>query len=365
MKLVSVAELKPDMVLGKPIYSSDGKLLLGAGVSLSQRFVERLMDLGFYSVYVNDEDYNNIIIKDLISERTRLDARQIVSASLSKVERNNNVDSRQIKSVINNLMDELLANRHLLVQLMDIRSIDEKEYTFNHSVNVTVLSLLTGIAKGYNQIQLQELGTGALLHDVGKSGVNQDIFSKREPLTPQEFEEVRKHSMKGFDILRKQNDISLISSAVALQHHERYNGSGYPQGLKGTEIHEYARIVGIADVYDALTSDRHFRKRYYPHQAAEFIMGLAGHYFDPKLVELFLENIAIYPAGTTVTLSNGQRCIVIDCQKKFPTRPMVRILNPGGYDHLNEINLLELPSLFIREVENCASYEEKPLSMGS
>lgn len=365
MKLVSVAELKPDMVLGKPIYSSDGKLLLGAGVSLSQRFVERLMALGFYSVYVNDEDYKDIIIKDLVSERTRLEARQVISSSLAKVDRNTTLDSRQIKNTVNNLMDELLANRHLLVQLMDIRSIDEKEYTFNHSVNVAVLSLLTGIAKGYNQIQLQELGTGALLHDVGKSGINQDIYAKRDPLTPQEFEEVRTHSMKGFDILRKQNDISLISSAVALQHHERYNGSGYPQGLKGTNIHEYARIVGIADVYDALTSDRHFRKRYYPHQAAEFIMGLAGHYFDPQLVEIFLENIAIYPAGTTVTLSNGQHCIVIDCQKKFPTRPMVRILNPGGYDHLFEINLLDQPSLFIREVENCASYEQKPLNMGS
>ena len=156
--------------------------------------------------------------------------------------------------MVDQIIDELLADLSVLVNLTDIRTFDD--YTFASLSNVSVLAIMTGITMGYNDLQLKELGVGAILHDLGKIRIDKSILSKTGELSKEEYEEVKRHPVYGFEILRQYQDVSLLSANVAFQHHERWDGSGYPRGLSGENILEYARIVAACDVYDALLADR-------------------------------------------------------------------------------------------------------------
>lgn len=142
---------------------------------------------------------------------------------------------------------------------------------FYHSVNVATIAGVIGIAKGYRPQQLLDLGIGALLFDIGMTQLPDELWRKKGELTKEETEIVRRHTYLGFELLRRQRNISLFSAHCALQHHERCDGNGYPRPLSGDDIHEYARIVAIADVFDALTSARYHRRQYSPHEAAEYL----------------------------------------------------------------------------------------------
>jgi HD-GYP domain-containing protein (c-di-GMP phosphodiesterase class II) len=152
----------------------------------------------------------------------------------------------------------------------------------------------------------------------------------------------------------RNRDYSILSAHVALQHHEKWRGEGYPRGLKGTEIHEFARITAIADVYDALSSERAYRNALQPYQAYEYILAQSGVQFDPKIVKVFRKLVAVYPTGTGVSLSNGLRGNVIRQNINLPTRPVVRAIFKGNepLDNYVDYDLSQHLSLMITKVEN-------------
>jgi HD-GYP domain-containing protein (c-di-GMP phosphodiesterase class II) len=170
---------------------------------------------------------------------------------------------------------------------------------------------MTGISLEYDELKLRDLGVGALLHDIGKIEIDPEILNKSGRLLPEEAVEIKGHPIKGFEILRKNPDISLISAHCAYQHHERFDGSGYPRRLNGEQIHEFAHIVAIADVYDALTSDVSYRRAVPVYEAIAIILKASGTLFDENLVNYFIENIAIYPIGTVVRLNTNQIGVVV------------------------------------------------------
>ncbi|MBC7343394.1 MAG: HD-GYP domain-containing protein [Clostridia bacterium] len=352
MRKMPVQFLQPGMRVGRAIYSADGRVLLNAGVVLRPRFIEALKDLGISSIYIEDKDLEGVEIVEAISESTRLEATKMVRDLMEGVKNGYPViiEAERVNRVIGNMIDELLKQHDLIVDLADIRVTDE--YTFGHSVNVCVLSLLTGITLNYSRSNLEQLGMGAILHDLGKTRVPEHILNKPGPLTPEEFSEIKKHTIDGFTLLSEQN-LPPSTARVALEHHERYNGGGYPQGLKGTEIHDYARVVGIADVYDALTTDRVYRKAYPPNEAYELIAGSGNHAYDYQIVTAFLSNVAAYPVGTYVQLNTGEIGIVTGTPRKKSQRPNVRILyDPCGQRmrHPHEVALAEELSLSITQV---------------
>jgi HD-GYP domain-containing protein (c-di-GMP phosphodiesterase class II) len=179
---------------------------------------------------------------------------------------------------------------------------------------------------GYDEEKLKELGIGAMLHDVGKTRIPIEILNKPGGLTDEEFEIIKKHTNIGYEILKKSNMLSTYASYIALTHHERYDGKGYPLGLKGNEVHEFARIVSVADVYDAITSDRVYKRRIKINEAVEYLIGMGDHQFDYNIVRNFIEHVTIYPPGTCVLLNTGDKAIVVDINRKYPNRPIVRIL---------------------------------------
>ena len=201
------------------------------------------------------------------------------------------------------MLQDLITREDVMVSLTNIQATDA--YLFQHSVNVAILSGIMGLAKGYNRQQLEELGMGALLFDIGMTRLPKNMLNKNAALTLEERLIMEKHTEEGFNIIRAQHDISLLSAHCAFQHHERYDGSGYPRRLKADAIHEYAQIVGLADVYDALTSPRPHRRRYTPTEAIEFLFAAGNTYFDLDLIKTFCKHISIYPVATTVQIGRA------------------------------------------------------------
>ncbi|MFZ5642149.1 MAG: HD-GYP domain-containing protein [Bacillota bacterium] len=336
MRRLSIHSLYPGMKVARTLYSKNGQALLKAGTVLTGKYIERLKILGIQSLYIEDGLIPDVEVNDVIQEETRTRAICLVKSIIGQEKDNpatvlkrSAILSREIESTISDIIDQLLDNRKTVVNLVDIRTYDE--YTFGHSVNVCVLSVMTGISMGLTKQRLNALAMGTLMHDVGKILIPQEILNKPGALTPDEFEELKKHCFYGNKILKSGNILGALAASVALQHHERYNGQGYPRGLKGKEIHEFSRIAGIADTYDAIIVDRVYRKAVAPKEAWELIAGSGGSLFDGEITKVFLSHIAAYPVGTIVRLNTGEVGAVIENIKDYSNLPRVRLLfDPRG-----------------------------------
>lgn len=360
MRKVPIDQVQPGMVLGRSILTLNNSVLVRDGVRLLPEIITSLRRKGVPALYVRDEDLDaDVEVRDVVSESSRkravITVQGIVQALTEDVKRGRPVgralQDPRIRQVTENLLDDVLRNREMAISLADIRSMDD--FHFAHSVHVCILSMMTGVSLGYDPGRLRDLGMGALLHDIGNIRVRPEIINKRGPLSPEELEEQKKHAEYGFEILRRQPDLSLLAAHVAFQHHERHNGDGYPRGLRGDEIHEMARIVSVVDTFDALTADRPYRRAYLPHEAAEMLSVSGAYLFDHRIVAAFLENVAPYPVGSWVQLSDGSTGVVTRVTKRSTSRPTVRlIIDPQGgrYQPPRDINLADHPTIFVTRV---------------
>jgi len=350
MRLVSIDNIKPGVCLARNIYDGSGRVLLCQGAALTSHYISRLRQMGICSIYI-DDGTAVLHVEDIVSEKARIEVIKITKKALLKVKAGNTVEVKEVRQAISDLIDEIIANRAMMVHLSDIRSFNDP--VFAHSVNVCILSLLTGLAMGFDQLKLKELGTGALLHDIGKTLLPEKLLNKRIPYTPEEQNLLQKHTDYGFEILRSSENISSLAAHVAWQHHEKFNGNGYPRGLSGKDILEFARIVAVADTYDDMSIDLPYRKRRLPHEVIDYIRAAQGRDFDPEIASLFIRNIAPYPIGSVVQLNTGAKGIVMEVKKAFPTRPTVQLL----YDEKGRriegcevVDLMQELTLFVETV---------------
>ncbi len=358
MQKVAAIHLQSGMAVARNIYSTDGVLLLSADTVLTPAHIERLQQFDLTSIYIKNPFTDRITANDLfdtipevVREETRVQAVQVVHSAFQNFVVNREFDTQPFKETAEFLIKEIIENRGAMIHLTDLRARDG--YTFGHSVNVCVLSTLTGMKLGYDMFKLRELALGALLHDTGKMLVPKDILLKPGPLTAEERQIMEQHPDFGFDILRRQEEIPLVSAHIAFQHHEKFDGSGYSRNLGGADIHEYARIVAIADVYDAITSDRPYKEANLPYEAYEIMTSLANTHFDPFILRLFLNQIAIYPLESIVQLNTGEIAIVVKVLPGLQTRPTLRIIfDENGYHLTNgrEIDLTKELTLFINKI---------------
>ena len=324
MRRVNIDSIQFGVKLARTIFNSDGGVLLTKGVELKELYVEKLRNHGVSEVYLEDDISAGVHVHDVIHDQTRNEAVVLAKNTMLNYNFSASFDVENVKIMVNSIIDELLGNDDILYHLSEIKSVDD--YTFEHSVNVCILSLITGIGLGFDISRLRELGTGAMLHDIGKLCISQEILKKPSQLTVDEFEEIKKHTVFGYEILKKSERVSLVSAYIAFGHHERFDGSGYPLQLKNENIQLCARIAAVADVYDALTSDRVYRKKLRPNEVYEYITSLGANHFDPRVIESFVKYVTIYPIGTGVLLNTRERALVIQPNKNLPTRPVVRIV---------------------------------------
>ncbi|MCA1055532.1 HD-GYP domain-containing protein [Rossellomorea aquimaris] len=336
MRLISTRALRPGMVMATTVYNVRGNALIQRNVAITDRMIYRLQELNIQYVYIEDSLSAGIMATETVPTRVRQEAVTGIEAVFrrideTKVPKNLVVledSARQLKSIIDVVLKEIKGNDDLLTVLTDVFTYDS--YVFHHSFNVTLYTLSIGIELRLSPRQLEELGIGAILHDVGKMLVSEEILMKPGKLTEEEFEEVQKHTEHGFDILRKLQSVSLMVAHCAYQHHERLDGSGYPRGLKGDDIHPFAKIIAVADVFDAMTSNRVYRKAMLPHEALEILFAGSGTLFDKNVVEAFRRSVAIYPNGMVVELNDGKKGIVTDQNKGLTERPVIRVLEDKG-----------------------------------
>jgi HD-GYP domain-containing protein (c-di-GMP phosphodiesterase class II) len=340
MKKVIIDKVSEGAKLAKAILSPEGRVLLQPGVKLRKSLLNKLKAHNVYELFIEDKISSDIEVRDAICQQTRIEAKNLVKQLMNDYASSNSINIGPLKGSVDKMIEELLSNRDLLVSLSNIRCVDD--YTFEHSVNVCILSLATGVGLGYDRRCLKELGVGAILHDIGKLKVPEEILKKPSRLTAEEFEEIKKHTIYGYKILRENKDISIRSALIALSHHERIDGSGYPLKLLDKDIHQFGKIVAVADVYDALTSDRVYRDKLNPHEGYDYITSLGYYYFDRQVIDSFTKFVAIYPVGSGVALSTRERGIVIRINKNMPTRPVVRVIYNENNEELENYYEIDL-----------------------
>jgi len=354
------AELGRDVLIGR----SDGIPLLRAGVSLTQRYRDRLLAAGINAIYIQDGDSEGIVPEPIVTDETRAIATRAVATAYRGTQEAiasgaplgpGTMDA--LATVIERILHEVDQSGGVALALADLACADA--YTFQHSIDVTALGLLLGQhlfreqgwldydgVRRFSRIdeRLSQLGLGLLLHDIGKLAIPISILNKPSKLTPEEWEVMKTHPSAGVDLLRGDMWSPLVK-AIVLRHHERCDGSGYPGGKVGNEIHEMARIAAIADVYDAVTSERVYAPARPACDGVQAIMQGAGTLFDREIADVFLRVVAPFPPGVEIKVSDGRRGIVVSVPHHALDRPVVRILDGPGSPC--EVSLLRNPSLRI------------------
>lgn len=349
MRRISLQELNDSMVLARPIYQGT-RLILERDISHLTKYVPQLENMGIFYIYVKDSWSEDIDIPDAVCEETRQKCFQALNAIFDKLKQQGNIDISLLEDAIQSILEDIFSQKDILNSLYHMTSIDDD--TLVHCINTTVYCMLIGKRKGLPKSEMKTLARGAILHDIGKVDLNETILLKAASLTPEEYGHIKEHSTFGYMLLKQSPSLSEEERLIALQHHEKLDGSGYPNGLKGTEIHPFARIATIADMFDALTTARCYRKSMSNQKAYRILTedAEAGK-LDKQLVSYLFDQVAIYPNGIIVYLSDGSHGIVKQQNHGHPFRPIVRIIDDSeGIDHVHlyDLDLLEHPELTIK-----------------
>lgn len=247
-----------------------------------------------------------------------------VQNAIKAIKLGKSYSTHEIEDTVKDIVESVLRNSDALMNICQIRGYNE--YVYEHSVNVTILACVLCHILGYEKDTIIEAGIGTFLHDIGMIWIPEAIVNKPEKLTDAESMVIKRHPQYGLEILKDRKGISILSKTIVFQHHERLNGKGYPRGIKGTAVHELGSIAGIADAYDAMTSNRTHRPALTPQQALAFLYSVSDKEFPKKITEHFVKLLGVYPVGSFVRLLSGEMGIVIRVRKEKILSPDVLVL---------------------------------------
>ncbi len=342
MRQIPIDHVRPGMLLGRTVLNGRGDVLLRAGTELTDRYIGMLRGRGYAAVLVADPATDDVSLGDVLSERVR----QAVTSELAQLYAGvGGDDERQLAETLARLregvvamVEEVMAG-NALVALQAMRARDT--YYFEHAIDGTIVALLVARRIGYDRPALQRLASGCLTRDLGMARIPAAAINHGGPLGPPEWGLVRQHPIAGFALLRKLRPGAVVPNAVALQHHERQDGLGYPQGLRGNNrvsreavgqgrIVLDAEIAAVADVYDALGADRPHRPALPPDRVIVELQRLSGGHLNRALVGQLLAILPVFPVGTEVLLRTGPhrgcRGVVVAVDPDELARPIVRVL---------------------------------------
>jgi len=337
-KVVSVQDLKPGMTLNNDVFGANGQLLIKRGVCLTESYIHWLRRHGVKNVYIADP----------VPEAKQPEAKRVFKSS--RAERPVQIPPKYIASFHRELISELPSlvrkvliapgldphdMRQILLQLNSMIQIPTvldglmkvrltEENALSKALQVATLAIVMGQKMDLDNKQLNTLTIGALLYDIGNFWIDRKLLTARRQFDEQERRMIEEHTRIGYRTLKDTFDEEV--ARIAWQHHERYDGSGYPNRISRDEIDLLARIVSICDVYISLVTPRPYRQKYEPLEAMEYILGAGGTLFDPVIVPIFLEIIPVYSVGSMVELSNQCIGIVVNTTDKPLGRPVVEIL---------------------------------------
>lgn len=340
MIYLTLKHLRPGMKIAREVNNSLSIVpLIAAGQRLTAATIRRLNELNVAGVYIESKIGKGVEVEEFIEGEVKREMMSELKTLYKNYLNKAPISSAVEKSMSNmaeRLMQYILSKDEYLMNIIEIKDYDN--YTYSHSLFVGVLSVLIGIHMHYSRNSLIELAMAGLFHDIGKVDIPLEITNKKGPLTKEEFEIMKTHPENAVYRLKSCKYFSTNVLKGIESHHEKFDGTGYPKGLSGKQIPIFGRILALADVYDALTSCRSYRRAWSSHEAIEFIMGCANTHFDYDILQVFLKTIAAYPVGTIVELSNHFLGIVTDNSSENTLRPTVRLLMPREQEG-QEINL--------------------------
>ncbi|MDK7667360.1 MULTISPECIES: HD-GYP domain-containing protein [Cytobacillus] len=361
MRLVSIYNCEAGLKIAKPIYDDQNRVLLNEGATLTDSILNRLKSKGISHIYAQTDLTEGIIKNDDVPHTLRFETTKSmvkVFNSLSS-DLNSKVAAathgkllREFKLVYGQLVKEMKYNAHLLNLLTHLQA--NSDYLFEHSMNVSIYSLAIARQLYINEDDMYVLGLGAIFHDIGKIKLERDLLHKKAKFTEEEKATMRTHAELGFELLRKERELHLLISHCAYQHHENIDGSGYPRGLKDKEIHLFAKIIGVADMFDSLMRNRREKKALLPHEAMEVLWGYCYKRYDKKILDAFIKSVALYPIGVTVTLNTGEKGVVVGYNDNFPQRPVIRVYTDTKGNKLQEphdVDMLKHLSIMIEQCD--------------
>jgi putative nucleotidyltransferase with HDIG domain len=344
IKKVTIDDLMLGMFI-EDVFNKEDILLLSANnIITTNDQIAALRRQGVTSVYINTGKGNNVSLQKDIVEKPLLDERReadyykelerahdiqretLVAAkeALESIRKGGSFSMSKIEEASQNIVESLLRNPDALLSLCQIKGYDE--YTYTHSVNVSVLTTSMAYSLNYGKDRLLEICIGGVLHDIGKMRVPESILNKPGKYTEWEFNVMKKHPEYGIDIVKDKKNISDFSKTLIIQHHERINGKGYPRSLRAGQIAEVGLIGAVADVYDALTSNRVYRAAWTPQKALAVIFQGCDEEYSREIVERFTRQMGIYPVGSFVQLVSGEMGVVVRIDKGNLLAPTVLIL---------------------------------------
>lgn len=328
---LSIDKLEPGMILAKEIVHN-GRIFINSGTTINENIISKLARnfiLNNIFVYSDEEP---IKIKDIEIVKSSKEK------SLEEVEENFNEFSFNVHEMFQEMYEVGFCNINEVKVFSDrirkelaspeavIKNIvlhgSGEDYIYRHSVNVAALSSILAKWLGFSETEINLLSYSAILHDIGKTKV-EEILSKKEVLSVIEFEEIKKHSVLSYNLVKEIQDLDKSVSYGILMHHERLDGSGYPLGLAFDKIHKFAKVIAIADVFDAVNSDRSYKKRKNPFEAIEVIQKESLGKLDYEYCKVFIEHIINYYIGETVLLSNGKECRIVQIDRNHLATPLL------------------------------------------
>lgn len=324
VRVMRTSDCEPGMILASDIINDYGAVILYQHSRLDEFSIDRLTKLGinFVKVY---KDYELKEKKQNIIDAQYNNSLQEFKQMVWDISCGRGIDMDALAEITSSMISNFDSINDLIVCLSKVRSVSE--YTYTHSLNVSMLCSLLGTWLNLDEANIKELTYCGLLHDIGKSKVPAEILNKPDPLTDKEFEEIKKHPVIGYKILENNKDISSDIAFGVLMHHEREDGSGYPLNLKSNQIHFYAKVVAVADIYDAMTSDRVYKKRQTPFDVLELYESEYLTKCDGEVMLTFLKRIGSYYIGNKVKLNNGESGEIIYVDPNRISKPLVKADN--------------------------------------
>ena len=325
--------------LARSIYSTTGQLLLAKGTILQISHINKLLTQGLNEVYLstktepiiptNEEAPPKYASRSPVSSRLNpyigelfTYGQEVIRDLFARIMANRPVNVKDLAYTVDLLYPEIMVTNNIFIQLRHLRNKDE--YTLQHSVAVAILCIKIGQTQKFPEKILKQLGMAGLLHDIGKSRLPLEILNKSGPLTPHEYKEIKKHPILGYQVLLSANLSDRAIETAVLQHHERIDGSGYPLHTDVNHIHPYAKIIAVADIFDALTSDRIYRPKVSPFTAADEIRKATFGHLDPLIAHRFITYFINLSAGEVVRLNTGELAEIILMNQYEPNRPLVK-----------------------------------------
>jgi HD-GYP domain-containing protein (c-di-GMP phosphodiesterase class II) len=267
-----------------------------------------------------------------------IDEYEHIANSVAKGEE---IDRTKVDSIVNLVLDRIKEGKNEMIQLLLMGGRIERKISAS-VINVTILATVMGIVLKLSGHRLIQLVTGALLHDIGMIKVPKVILKKKEKLSSEELNQIHTHPIHSYRIVTKDLKYPEEIGLVALQHHERWDGQGYPRRLRGDDISLFARIIAVADAYISMISNRPHRNSVIGYNAMKGVLNDNGSHFDPKILKVFIESMGIYPIGSVVQLNNSAIGRVVQTHPEAPLRPAVELIVDEFGNRLGEREIIDL-----------------------